>query len=114
MLLNWDRKRMNGPRFRPSGSRLGPNFCSRADASLAASPVSLLVASRSDTSTADIACQGTTSLAVFGFAVVLIGMLRRARPYLESATDSHQRSTGRTEPRAVSPARSSDDCGPSR
>src|SRR5262245_53146323 len=78
MLLNWDRTRMNGPRFLPSGSRLGPNFCSRADASLAASPVSLLVLSRLETSAADIACQLTTSPAVFGFALVLMDVLRRA------------------------------------
>ena len=35
MLLNWARNRMNGPRFLPSGRRLGPYFWSRVEASAA-------------------------------------------------------------------------------
>src|SRR5215510_7263048 len=43
MLLSWDRKRCSGPRFLPSGRRLGPYCCRREEASAASKPVSLLV-----------------------------------------------------------------------
>src|SRR5215470_14241539 len=76
MLLNWDRNRMNGPRFLPSGKRLGPYFCRRVDASLAARPFPTSAVSRFTTSSTDIACQGATSLAAFAFAAVLMFVLR--------------------------------------
>src|SRR5262245_15548423 len=62
---------MNGPRFFPSGSRFGPCFRSRVEASAASIPVSPLVASRFRTSSADIACHAA-SLSVFAFVATLM------------------------------------------
>src|SRR6516165_6893235 len=78
MLLNWDRNRMNGPRFLPSGKRLGPYFCRRVDASLAARPFPLSVVSRFTTSSTDSACQAIPSAVESAFAVALIGVFRQA------------------------------------
>src|SRR5262249_889995 len=76
MLLNWDRNRMSGPRFLPSGKRLGPYFCRRLEASPAWRPFPLSVVSRFTTSSTDIECQAATSLAAFTFAAVLMFVLR--------------------------------------
>jgi len=46
MLLSWERKRANAPRFLPSGSRFGPYFFRRLEASAVARPFSVSVASR--------------------------------------------------------------------
>ena len=67
---------MNGPRFLPSGNRLGPYFCRRVVASAASRPLPASVARRFNTSSADIACHAATSLAVLGFAAVLMLVLR--------------------------------------
>src|SRR5215467_3357656 len=60
MLLNWDKKRLRGPSFLPSGNRLGPYFCRRAEASVAPRPFSALVASRFTTSPTGMACHVTS------------------------------------------------------
>src|SRR5262249_17983589 len=57
MLLNWSRKRINGPCFLPSGKRLGPYFARRCDASAGSRPLRELVFSRRTTSSAARACQ---------------------------------------------------------
>src|SRR5262249_23682670 len=75
MLLNWARNRMTGPRFLPSGKRLGPYFCRRLAASVASRPFPVSVVSRFAASCADIACQAT-SLAAFAFAAVPMLVLR--------------------------------------
>src|SRR6516225_7174968 len=72
MLLNCDRNRMNGPRFLPSGNRFGPYFCRRLAASPASRPFLVLVLSRFITSSAVIACQVDTSLAVLTFEAASI------------------------------------------
>jgi hypothetical protein len=53
--------RINGPRFLPSGKRLGPYFWRRVDASPTARPFSVLVVSRFSTSWTVRACQGTAT-----------------------------------------------------
>src|ERR1700748_796974 len=65
MLWNWETNLANGPRFFPSGRRLGPYFWRRAEASDGSSPFSALVASRSTTSVRDRACQAAVSVAAF-------------------------------------------------
>lgn len=63
---------MNGPRFFPSGRRFGPYFSRRLDASVAASPLFVSVASFFTASSTDIAYQATTSLAVSAFVGALM------------------------------------------
>src|SRR5262249_31484851 len=75
MLLNWARNRMTGPRFLPSGKRLGPYFCRRLAASVVSRPFPVSMVSRFAASSADIACQAT-SLAAFAFAAVPMLVLR--------------------------------------
>ena len=72
MLLNWAMNRMNGPRFLPSGRRLGPYFCRRAAASPASRPCSVLVASRLSTSSTVIACQAVPSAVVSALTAAAI------------------------------------------
>src|SRR5215831_19763659 len=62
MLLSWDRKRCSGPRFLPSGKRLGPYCCKREEASAASSPASLLVSRRFCTSSAVSACHAVVDV----------------------------------------------------
>src|SRR5262249_19689422 len=83
MLLSWDRKRCSGPRFLPSGRRLGPYCCRREEASAASSPASLLVPRRFCTSSVVRACQAVAA-AVAGLAAGSI--LQRER----SQVDAHE------------------------
>src|SRR5215467_11431264 len=66
---------MNGPRFFPSGKRLGPYFCRRFAASAASRPFPVSVIRRFAASSTDIACQATSS-AVVAFAAALMLVLR--------------------------------------
>src|SRR5215469_8802850 len=61
MLLSWARNRISGPRCFPSGSRLGPYWERRRDASAVSNPVAGSVRSRPTTSSAGTACQAMVS-----------------------------------------------------
>ena len=63
---------MNGPRFLPSGKRLGPYFCKRAEASLVSRPFSVLVVRRFSTSLMVMACQAVAPAADLEFTVASI------------------------------------------
>src|SRR5262245_5992666 len=67
---------MSGPRFFPSGNRLGPYFCRRFAASPASRPFCVWVARRFATSSTRMACQAATSFGVLAFDAVLMLMLR--------------------------------------
>src|SRR4029434_5562544 len=75
MLLSCARKRMNGPRFLPSGSRLGPYFCKRVEASLVSRPFSVLVVRRFSTSSTVMACQAVAEAADLEFTAASIQLL---------------------------------------
>jgi len=77
MLLNWDRNRMNGPRFLPSGKRFGPYFCSWLEASPAPRPFSISVVRRLTTWSTVMVCQVIPSAVGLAFAL-LIGLFRQA------------------------------------
>src|SRR5262245_25747461 len=79
MLLNWEMNRMNGPRFLPSGKRLGPYFCKLLEASPVSRPLTMLVASRLSTSSTAKACQGVGPAADLGFNAASISLLLPVR-----------------------------------
>src|SRR5215831_16419655 len=79
MLLNWEMNRMNGPRFLPSGKRLGPYFCKRVEASPVSRPFTMLVSSRLSTSSTAKACQGVGPAADLGFPAASISLLLPVR-----------------------------------
>src|SRR5262252_8812423 len=79
MLLNWEMNRMNGPRFLPSGKRLGPYFCKRVEASPPSRPFPVLVVSRLSTSSTAKACQGVGPAADLGFTAASISLLLPVR-----------------------------------
>jgi len=62
---------MNGPRFLPSGKRLGPYFCSRLEASPASRPFSISVVRRRTTSSTAMACQAMPSAVGLAFAALI-------------------------------------------
>src|ERR1700761_9087108 len=93
MLLNCERNLANGPRFLPSGKRLGPYFCNRAAASAGSRPFAESVVSRPTTSSGSIACQATTSLSgLVAFAAVPMLMLHEVGS-LQSDADERIRSS---------------------
>jgi hypothetical protein len=62
---------MNGPRFLPSGKRLGPYFCRRIEASPASRPFPISVVSRLTTSSTAMACQVIPSAVGLAFAPLI-------------------------------------------
>src|SRR5262245_25444942 len=87
MLLNCDRSRMSGPRFLPSGNRLGPYFCRRFAASDTSRPFPVSVVRRFAASSADIACQAPSStvLALAAVLMLVLGSLASQEAKEESA-----------------------------
>src|SRR5215813_15510058 len=79
MLLNWEMNRMNGPRFLPSGRRLGPYLRRRVEASPPSRPFPVLVVSRLSTSSTAKACHGVAPAADLGFTATSISLLLPVR-----------------------------------
>src|SRR5215468_6506293 len=75
MLWNWARNRLHGPRFLPSGKRLGPYWCSRVEAAPASRPVPRLVPNRLSTSSTAKACQAVAPAPALEFTVASIWLL---------------------------------------